>query len=708
MGKIKFNLGISLLLSAFFICGCQKEDDVKAVRGLFDLAGTGFSYEKRSLDGEWEFYWNNLADFAAIDATSDDKKVYVKVPSSWNSLLPEAKSGQGYATYRLKLRLPHYGIRYYFRLPPQTSAYEMYINRKKVSGSGKVGARPDESEAKYQIQYASFIPNSYDSEIIIAVSNYHHARGGFRKSIEFGSKGKIQGQSLMFSAGEVFVFGALLSMGLYQLTVFLLRREEKSSFFFSIFCFLTGTRLLVLDNYYIMYIFPNFSWDLMQRIDYISAPLLVAVYITYVRTLYPLKTDVSDWMVSSSWISSGLFSLFVLLTPATIFTKTNLLSQTFILFYSVCIFYSITKIYIQKRKDSRLIFYGSIFLCVGSLHDLFTGNYWFKSHPVMGFFLFFFFLVQGILLSRRNARIYSSMEKMTEELIEINKRLERSNVAYSKFVPLKFLESLGKSKNIDMKRGDYIVKNMTVLSSDIRDFTAISESLSPQDNFLFLNDYLSRVGPIIRSKDGFIEKYIGDAILAFFEKGPDDAVIAAVELHKAIAFWNQNRKEDRFPKINIGVGIHFGELMLGVIGEEDRIESAVLSDTAGIANTLESMTKKYGAKIILSLDALLETKEPDHYPHRILDFVKVPAKKKLVGIAEILIQGLEESFDAKIQTKDRFEKGVHDFWDGNFEVALDEFNYVLATNSSDIAAKLYKEKAISYIQNGTPPGWEKI
>lgn len=228
---------------------------------------------------------------------------------------------------------------------------------------------------------------------------------------------------------------------------------------------------------------------------------------------------------------------------------------------------------------------------LGSTHDLMAGNYWFQSQPFMPFSLFVFFLFQSILLARRNARFYSSMDTLTTELIEVNNRLEASNQVYAKFVPLRLIQLFSQQSKARVKRGDFIVKQMSVLSSDIRDFTAISETLSPEETFLFLNDYLRQVGPTIRSHNGFIEKYVGDAIFALFEKEPEDALSAGIEMHKTIARWNKESKPHRIGDIQIGVGIHFGELMLGIIGEEQRIESAVLSDSMGVANSLESMTK---------------------------------------------------------------------------------------------------------------------
>ncbi|TGM46550.1 adenylate/guanylate cyclase domain-containing protein [Leptospira biflexa] len=712
MGKIKPILNhlilVTFLISCLLLISCNFDNTKVAKKGYLEIPEVFVeNHKKISLNGEWEFYWNEIYGDALFQKIAEKKQTYVNVPSSWNSVRPEGIGGDGYASFRLVVKVPDPNIRYYLRVQPATSAYELYINRQKIAYSGVIGVDQLSAKPKYQIQYVSFQPESYEQEIIYVVSNFHHARGGYRKPIEMGTKEVIQNESLIYSAGEVFVFGAMLTMALYQLTVFFFRRQEKSSLFFALFCLFTGLRLVILDNYYIVYAFPDFSWKWMQVLDYSSAPLLVCFFLSYLRSLFPGKSEVPNWMLQSCWSLSFTYVLFVLLTDPKLFTTTNIVSQVFILFFSICSFYVIFRIYRQRKRDSSLVFYGSLILMLGSTHDLMAGNYWFQAQPLMPFSLFVFFLFQSILLARRNARFYSSMDTLTTELIEVNNRLESSNKVYAKFVPLRLIQLFSKKDESKVKRGDFIVKHMSVLSSDIRDFTAISETLSPEETFLFLNDYLRQVGPIIRSQNGFIEKYVGDAIFALFEKEPEDALSAAIQMHKTIAKWNKESHNHRVGEIQIGVGIHFGELMLGIVGEEQRIESAVLSDSMGVANSLESMTKKYGAKIILSLDALLELKEPDSYPHRLLDFIKIPAKQKLIGIAQVLVEGVEESFQLKIQTKEEFEESVNLFWDGDFRAAELGFSSVLNRDPSDKAALLYLERSQQYLQNGPPPGFGK-
>jgi class 3 adenylate cyclase len=178
--------------------------------------------------------------------------------------------------------------------------------------------------------------------------------------------------------------------------------------------------------------------------------------------------------------------------------------------------------------------------------------------------------------------------------------------SFSRFVPHEFLTFLGKEKIEDVTLGDQVLREMTILFSDIRSFTSLSEKMTPRENIDFLNEYLQSVCPIIRSSGGFIDKFIGDAIMALFPGDPDDAITAADAIFNKLDEFNAQRSKQGKEPISIGVGIHTGKLMLGTIGESHRIETTVISDSVNIASRLEGLTKEYRSKIILSRDTAVQ------------------------------------------------------------------------------------------------------
>ena len=292
--------------------------------------------------------------------------------------------------------------------------------------------------------------------------------------------------------------------------------------------------------------------------------------------------------------------------------------------------------------------------------------------------------------------------------VKTHLRLAKINTAYGRFVPHEFLRFLKKESIVDVNLGDQVQRKMTVLFSDIRSFTSLSESMSPQENFNFLNSYLSQVSPIIRKQRGFIDKYIGDALMALFPENPQDAVQAAIAIQQTVGTYNTRRQRWGYQPIKIGIGVHTGNLMLGTIGEEQRMESTVISDAVNLTARLEGLTKRYGAPIIVSENALYELEQVTDYNFRFLDRVQVKGKRESVSIFEILDGGPPEVVNLKLETRPDFERGLLHYHSLEFTEAKHYFKKVLDRDSADKAAALYFQRATHFLEYGVPPNWDNI
>ena len=170
------------------------------------------------------------------------------------------------------------------------------------------------------------------------------------------------------------------------------------------------------------------------------------------------------------------------------------------------------------------------------------------------------------MLAEKNQELQSINDILEERVRKRTAQLAALNAIYERFVPKEFLSLLGKSSILEVKLGDQIRQEITVMFADVRGWTTLSENMSPQQSFNFINAYLKRVSPVIKEHQGFIDKYLGDEVMALFPRRADDAVQAAIAMHQAVAGYNQEREKDGFQPIDIGVGLHNGDLMLGVIG----------------------------------------------------------------------------------------------------------------------------------------------
>jgi two-component system sensor histidine kinase ChiS len=300
------------------------------------------------------------------------------------------------------------------------------------------------------------------------------------------------------------------------------------------------------------------------------------------------------------------------------------------------------------------------------------------------------------------------LEEQNVALQQINQHLELLNQSYERFVPRQFLGFLEKKSIVDVQLGDQVQKDMSILFSDIRGFTTLSETMTPEENFQFLNSFLSQMEPVILEHDGFIDKYMGDGIMALFPTTADNAVGGAVAMMKQLAAYNLERQKAGCEPIRIGIGVNTGTLMLGTIGGNTRMDSTVIADTVNLASRLEGLRKRYKANILISAHTLLALSLSEQYNYRFLGKVQVKGKQSVVPIYEVYDGDPAELIELKQQTKAVFEEGLQQYFAREFIKAMGFFTQVLAGNPNDKTAQLYVERCARFISQGVPEDWEGV
>ena len=289
--------------------------------------------------------------------------------------------------------------------------------------------------------------------------------------------------------------------------------------------------------------------------------------------------------------------------------------------------------------------------------------------------------------------------KLIKELFELNQNLEKSldaeselTDAYGRFVPHQFLNLLGYESIIDVNLGDQVQEEMSVLFADIRDFTTLSETMSPQENFNFINAYLSRMEPAITSNNGFIDKYIGDAIMALFSDCADDAVKSGIAMLNILTDYNEHRQNIGYIPIQIGIGINSGSLMLGTVGGQSRMDSTVISDAVNLASRIEGLTKDYGVPLLISQETLERLRNPADYAIRIVDKVQVKGKSQYVIVYEVFDADPPGILAAKLANLPTYTEAMLLCDRKEFREAGKLFEECLRTNPSDRVARIYLKR----------------
>ncbi len=310
--------------------------------------------------------------------------------------------------------------------------------------------------------------------------------------------------------------------------------------------------------------------------------------------------------------------------------------------------------------------------------------------------------LQGIMYLENNL----SAGAFTQERLELLRTLATQGAislenarlydAYKRFVPNQFLSFLEKKSIIDVELGNQVEREMTVMFSDIRGFTSISEQMTPAENFAFINEYLGYMEPQIKKHGGFIDKYIGDAIMALFPNSADDALKGAIAMLEELKIYNQVRQERNLDPLRIGIGLHTGRLILGTVGGLGRMDGTVIGDAVNLSSRVEGLTKTYGVSLLITHQTLAQLNNPVEYDLRFVEQVKAKGKAKAVGLFEVFSADPPELRDAKRATKEKFERAVVLFYQKSFVEAGRLFEECVAEKGGDRTASSYLERCQDY------------
>jgi len=295
------------------------------------------------------------------------------------------------------------------------------------------------------------------------------------------------------------------------------------------------------------------------------------------------------------------------------------------------------------------------------------------------------------LALQSSSAIESSLlyEKSIREAEEREAAMRKVFDATEKFVPYQFLKSLGHEVITDVKLGDQAEKVVTVLFTDIRDYTSISEKMTPEETFGFICLFNARMGPIVRKHQGFINQYLGDSIMAIFPVNAAHALEAAIEIQREIQAFNKLQEHKNKPHIQIGVGLHTGSLIMGITGDQDRMDACTISDTVNTASRVESLTKHYKASILLSEESLKQIEHPEVFHLRNLGLVQLKGKLSSINVYECFSSNTDEELQQKVETLSIFNEGVACYLNQSFANANHAFKKVLQIDENDPTARFF-------------------
>ncbi len=311
---------------------------------------------------------------------------------------------------------------------------------------------------------------------------------------------------------------------------------------------------------------------------------------------------------------------------------------------------------------------------------------------------------QRKLLEVSNQQLEAKVKERTQELEALNKK-------FRLFVPKQFIERVDSRGIQFLESGYFHQEKFTILFSDIRSYTKISEKMTPQENFEFLNSYLNLMEPPIAKHSGFVDKFIGDGIMALFDqkRGADQAVQASIEMHRQLEDYNLHRKHQGEHTVQFGVGINTGPVVIGAVGSPNRLDSTVVGDHVNIAARLEQLTKKYRSSILISHHTYQEIQK-ENYLIREIDTLKLKGKEIPILIYEVFDCELPDNLAKKQAILELYNEGMEAYKQRDFEQAVVCFQQCLEIFPEDPASLKYAKRAAHFQHNPPqqidPHSWE--
>lgn len=698
------------LIFFIFIYNCKQEVLKKqptAKNGVLDLKNWDFKKDGNIIvSGEWFFFferfistkelldsWQKGESLLNINSRGEIKNI----PNVWsNYKKPNSEDlikHYGFATYLVRLKNIPLDGDLVFKIREQSTSYKFYtchINPKPncelFTFNGIPGKDRNSTVPQLLNRIERFNPQSQEYILLIHLANFHHREGGLWDDIILGTYRQVIKKEESKNAITYISLGIILIMALYHLGLVSQRKEDLGSLFFSLFCFCITARILVIDR--ILHNFfpePNtFVFDNLYKVEYLTIYFGLPLFYFFIQSIFWEKFSKKFGIVIAS--ISGLFSISVIFFPAYVFSHYLIYYYIVLLGSGFYILYGLVFSIKDKLPGSMISVFGFIAFMLAIVNDMLHARSIIHTMYIAQYGFLFFIFSQSMILSFKFSLAYKESEMLRRSM--------------KRFVPNQFINALEKKSIVDLKVGEASLKQMTVLFSDIREFTTLSESMTPSDNFQFLNSYLKRMEPAITSHNGFVDKFVGDAIMALFEKKPEDAVKAAIEMKKSLKEYNDDRKKVNYSPIKIGIGINTGDLMLGTIGSTNRLDTTVIGDTVNIAARLESLNKEFQTTILISEIVYNSLEKLDEFLIRELGSVIVKGKQHPIRIYEVYNNDEERIILKKQKSYPFILEGKMYLEEKKIDKAIQSFQAALEIFPDDKLSKIYLNK--------TKKNWKKV
>ena len=564
------------------------------------------------MEGEWEFYWNRL--LTASDFKNKTQPVpsgFAMVTGEWdNQIIGNRKfPGQGYATYRLLVKKVSYPGLLSLKILDAGSAYRLWINDKLVAENGVVSSHGDSAVPQFLPLAPAFEDHSDTLRILVQVANFFHSHGGLWKNIYLGDARKISEKRDAERSLQWCLAGAMFILFIYHILIFLLRRKEYSAFWFAMLCLVSAIRM-VLTNERVFYgIFPDFPLFLGLKIEYLTVTLGIPTYVMVAHEFF--KNELSKKIRNLIQVIGIAESLVICFLPAKIYTGLIMIIQGVVVIECVYLMYVVIQAMINKRDFAVISFFIYCVQFAAIINDILYAQLIINGGFLLMYAFLSFLLVQAYILAYHYSRAFNSVADLSIQLnaanIHLEKKVEERTIELRganvqlhsekkkaedlllNILPAEIAEELKEHGTSKARR----YPSITVMFTDFKNFTRVSEELTPEQLVKEI-DHCYRAYDDIIGQFGLEKiKTMGDSYICagglpeMNFTHPEDVVGAALAIRDFMDNYSTDRKSRGEVTFEIRIGVHTGPAVAGIVGAK-KFAYDIWGDSVNLAARMES------------------------------------------------------------------------------------------------------------------------
>ncbi|KJS19104.1 MAG: hypothetical protein VR72_20470 [Clostridiaceae bacterium BRH_c20a] len=415
-----FFLNIFPPFNAYGQNNSSNESEPRAVNGVIDLSDfTENTYKNIKLDGQWEFYWNEL--FTPEELDKPREKSYISIPGSWNSFEVDGEpiGGDGYATFRLTIKLPEDAGALALKLPSIYTAHKLWVNGELVSEEGEVGQSKEEARARHYRKVVPIQPENGEVVLVFQVSNFMHRMGGIWQPILIGDYNTIKNNYDMSTVSDAFLFGILFVLGFFYMAFYFIRRREKSALYFGIFALIMSFRIISVGNILIVRFFETIPQEAVLRLEYMTFYGGMVAYTGFVYSMFPKEASKKVWFVVG--VVTLIETLVVLFTSPSFFSRILYIYQIFAVILLAYLVFIIIKAAVRGKKEAWLVMISGVIFFGTAVNDMLFYNEKINTGNLYPLGLLALVFTQALLLLKRFTNAFSTVEILNTKLIEKDK-----------------------------------------------------------------------------------------------------------------------------------------------------------------------------------------------------------------------------------------------------------------------------------------------